>query len=152
MKIMLWIGAAVAFGCTDSDARTPLRNSSSPAQPAENTPAVVATRLRFEQVGDKFEHPVYLTSPPGDARLFVVEQSGRIVIVKRGATLPTPFLDITSKVKSGGEQGLLSVAFHPAYSQNGHLFVNYTDKQGDTRIERYTVSSNADVADASSAK
>jgi glucose/arabinose dehydrogenase len=163
MKILIWIGAAIAIGCTDSEARNTSARESDESRaaaevaaaetaPAANPAEPAATRLRLEQVGDRFDHPVYLTAPPADPRLFVVEQDGRIVIVKQGRKLPTPFLDITSKVKSGGEQGLLSVAFHPEYRQNGQLFVNYTDNQGDTRIERYTVGSNADVADPSSAK
>ncbi len=157
MKLMLLIGAVVATGCTQSEARSASGEKSTAVQATSENAATedaseAATRLRLEQVGNRFDHPVYLTSPPGDARLFVVEQSGRIVIVKQGSTLATPFLDITSKVGSGGERGLLSVAFHPDYRQNGQLFVNYTDKQGDTRVERYTVSRNADVADASSAK
>ena len=64
---------------------------------------------------------------------------------------PSPFLDITGIVGSdANEQGLLSMAFHPNYAQNGFFFVNYTDKQGDTVIARYSVSTNPDVADPDS--
>ena len=96
--------------------------------------------------------PTYLTSPAGDARLFVIEQPGRIRIIQNGSLLLTSFLDISSKVLSGGERGLLSVAFHPSYTSNGFFFVYYTDLNGDIRVERYTVSSNPNVADPSSAK
>ena len=98
--------------------------------------------------------PTYLTHS-GDDRLFVVEQSGRIRIVKAGQLLEQPFLDIMDKVTTdGNEQGLLSVAFHPDYKTNGQFFVNYTrQKDGATVIERYTVSKDdPDRADAQSGK
>jgi glucose/arabinose dehydrogenase len=85
--------------------------------------------------------PAYLTHA-GDDRLFVVEQLGRIRIIEGGQLLDRPFLDITDKVTTdGNEQGLLSVAFHPDYQSNGQFFVNYTrQRDGATVIERYTVS------------
>ena len=111
-----------------------------------------AVALGVEEVAHGLENPVYLTAPAGDARLFIVEQPGRIRIVEGGRLLDKPFLDITSKVGFGGERGLLSVAFHPLYRANGFLFVNYTDRNGDTRIERYTVSADRNVADPASAR
>lgn len=108
--------------------------------------------LAVEQVASGLDQPVYLTAPAGDPRLFIVEQPGRIRIVENGTLLAKPFLNIADKVRSGGEQGLLSVAFHPEYRTNGFLFVNYTDNNGDTRIERYTVSTDKNVADPRSAK
>jgi len=91
-----------------------------------------------------------LTAPAGDARLFIVEQQGRIRIVRNGQLLARPFLDIASRASSGGERGLLSVAFHPRYAQNGYLYVNYTDNNGDTRVERYRVSADPDSVDPAS--
>ncbi|MFI5372611.1 MAG: PQQ-dependent sugar dehydrogenase, partial [Candidatus Eisenbacteria bacterium] len=82
---------------------------------------------------------------------FVVEQTGRIRIVRDGHLLPAPFLDLRDRVKSGGERGLLSVAFHPRYHENGWLFVDYTDRHGDTQIERYRVSADPDRSDPVSA-
>jgi glucose/arabinose dehydrogenase len=108
--------------------------------------------LGVQEVATGLSNPLYLTSPPGDDRLFVVEQAGRIRIIKNGQLLPTPFLDITSRVSSGGERGLLSVAFHPSYAANGFFYVNFTDLQGNTRVERFTVSGNPDVANAASSK
>jgi glucose/arabinose dehydrogenase len=130
------------------------------AAPKDETPAVAAAAeqaskdvtLAVEQVVSGVDHPVHLSAPAGDPRLFIVEQPGRIRVVEDGNLLVTPFLDIAGKVRSGGEQGLLSVAFHPHYSANGFLFVNYTDNNGDTRIERYTVSANRNAADPRSAK
>ena len=85
--------------------------------------------------------PTYLTHA-GDDRLFVVEQPGRIRLIQDGQMLDRPFLDITAKVSTNGnERGLLSVAFHPDYKANGQFFVNYTRQpDGATVIERYTVS------------
>ena len=116
---------------------------------AESTNAVT---LGVEQVASGLDQPVHVTAPVGDPRLFIVEQPGRIRIVEDGKLLATPFLDIVNKVGSGGERGLLSVAFHPEYRSNGFLFVNYTNKSGDTQIERYTVSANRNVADPGTAK
>jgi len=113
-----------------------------------------AGSLRLELVESGFASPVYLASPPGDsARLFVVEQTGRIRIVQHGQLLPAAFLDIHSRLVSGGEQGLLSVAFHPNYAANGFFYVNYTDLNGDTRVERYTVSvADSNLADTATHK
>jgi glucose/arabinose dehydrogenase len=72
--------------------------------------------------------------------------------VQNGQLVGTPFLDLTTKVSRGGEQGLLSMAFHPQYATNGFFFVNYTDTNGDTRVERYRVSSDPNRADPASAK
>lgn len=92
-----------------------------------------------------------LTSPPGDPRLFLVEQMGRVRIVQGGALLPEPFLDLRSLTREQGERGLLGLAFHPEYSENGRFFVNYTDLNGDTRIVEYRVSQDPSRADPSSA-
>ena len=111
-----------------------------------------ATReLGVERVAGGLDNPLHLTAPAGDGRLFIVEQPGRIRLVKNRALVGRPFLDIVSKVRSGGEQGLLSLAFHPRYPENGLLYVNYTDQDGHTHVERYRVSSDPDVVDLASA-
>lgn len=120
-----------------------------PPAGAASPPGVALT---LEEVARGLEDPLYLTSPPGDPRLFIVEQPGRIRIIEKGKLLPTPFIDITDRVRNGGERGLLSVAFHPAYKSNRFFYINYTDRNGDTHIERYSVSSNPNVADTKSAK
>ena len=105
------------------------------------------------EVVSGLSNPLFLTAPAGDSRLFIVEQPGRIRIVRNGELLQTPFLDIASRVRSGGEQGLLGLAFHPSYASNGYFYVNYTDTGGDTRVERYSVAAGSpDVAEPSSAK
>lgn len=108
--------------------------------------------LAVTVVAQGLQSPLFLTSPVRDARLFIVEQSGRIRVVRNGQLLPTPFLDVSDVVSAGGERGLLGLAFHPEYASNGWFFVNYTDRNGDTRVVRYTVSANTDLADRGSGK
>lgn len=110
-----------------------------------------AVQLEARLVVDGLSNPLHLTAVAGDERLFVVEQPGRIRILRDGQLLDPPFLDISDRVRSGGERGLLSVAFHPRYPSNGLFYVDYTDQNGDTRVVRFTVSSDPDVADVGSA-
>jgi len=111
------------------------------------------TPLRTALVASGFSALVHLAAPPDDfSRLFVVEQNtGQIRIIKNGAVLPTPFLNIGSLITVGGERGLLSMAFHPEYASNGHFYVNYTNTSGDTVIARYTVSIDPDIANPTTA-
>ena len=90
---------------------------------SESEPA--ATGYRFAQVASGFDSPVHVTGRRGDARLYVVEQGGRIRVVRNGRITGT-LLDIRSRVQCCGEQGLLSVAFHPRFARNGRYFVYYT--------------------------
>lgn len=102
--------------------------------------------------------PVFLTQPLNDGRIFVVEQAGTIRVTKDGVLQTTPFLNITSRVLSGGERGLLSVAFHPQYATNHFFYVYYTTQaggtlaSGDIVIERYTTTANPEVADPATSK
>ena len=98
--------------------------------------------LMLQEVVSGLNAPVFLTHPPGDNRLFIVEQSGRIRIVDNGQLLGTPFLDIQDIVLHQGERGLLSMAFHPDYSSNGFFYVYHTDQGGDSRVARYSGSGN----------
>jgi glucose/arabinose dehydrogenase len=132
----------------DSSGLASATTVSASASAGTTPPAVALRRL------GTFDQPVYLTSPPGDtSRLFVVEKTGRIRVLKNGSVLAAPFLDISSLVSDGGEQGLLSMAFDPAYGTNRRFYVDYTDVNGDTRVVRYRSSaSNPDVAVPSGAK
>jgi glucose/arabinose dehydrogenase len=88
----------------------------------------------FAPIVTGLDAPVDVTSAPGDpTTLYVVEQAGSIKIVKNGSVTGT-FFDIRSRVKSGGEQGLLSIAFHPQYATNHRFYVDYTDTRGDTHV------------------
>jgi glucose/arabinose dehydrogenase len=98
-----------------------------------------------------FNAPVYATTAPGEpGSLYVVEQAGVIRVLSGGTIRSTPFLDIRSQVLSGGEQGLLSVAFDPAYQKSHRFFIDYTDRSGDTHVVEYR--SNGTRAIPSSAK
>jgi glucose/arabinose dehydrogenase len=114
------------------------------SEPTE-TATSVAVEMPVENVQliplvSGFERPTYLTHAFDD-RLFVVEQAGTIRVIQGGNLLDEPFLDIRNKVGSSGlEQGLLSVAFHPQYVENGRFFVNYTDREGATIVAGYQVS------------
>ena len=96
---------------------------------------------------------VYITHAPGDLqRVFIVQLNGRVRIVKNGLLLTTPFLDISSQVTTGGERGMLGLAFHPNFQQNGYFYVRYNNSAGHV-IARYTASTtNPDVANTSSAQ
>ncbi len=85
----------------------------------------------------------------GTGRLFIIEKPGRIRILQNGMLLERSFLDIDDRVRSFGiEQGLLGLAFHPHYSENGSFFLNYIDRSGATVISRFEVSTDRDLADA----
>jgi glucose/arabinose dehydrogenase len=114
----------------------------------ESSPPPVALDLALEPVATGFDFPLLLTAPAGDSRLFVVEKGGLIKVVKSGAVLATPFLDVSSLVSSGGEQGLLGLAFDPQYAANGRFFISYTNRTGDNVLASYQVSADADRADA----
>ncbi|HYC93092.1 MAG TPA: PQQ-dependent sugar dehydrogenase [Thermoanaerobaculia bacterium] len=107
--------------------------------------------LGFQQIASGLQEPVSITHA-GDSRLFITQQNGLVRIHDGTRLLPEPFLDIRSLTVSVGERGLLSIAFHPDYAQNGFFFVNYTDRNGDTVIARYRVSADPNRADPASAK
>jgi glucose/arabinose dehydrogenase len=121
-----------------------------PTEPDEPLPT--SFELGLEVVASGLSGPVHLTAPPGDPRLFVVEQPGRIRIVQNGQLLAVPFIDLTPKIASGGERGLLSLAFDPGYATSGYFYVDYTDRNGDTVVERYRVGADPNRADPASAK
>lgn len=108
--------------------------------------------LKLVPVAEGFDHPVFVCSAPGDTRLYVVEQPGRIRWIADGKPAASVFADLSAQLRYGGERGLLGLAFHPGYASNGHLFVNYTDKDGATQIVRYTVRRDRNAIDPASAK
>jgi len=94
--------------------------------------------FRLVEVASGLASPVYVAFAPGEAgRLYIVEREGRIRVLEDGRVLDEPFLDVAGEVTSGGEQGLLSVAFHPQYAENRLFYVNYTDEAGDTNVVEY---------------
>ncbi|SYZ72506.1 conserved exported hypothetical protein [Candidatus Zixiibacteriota bacterium] len=115
--------------------------------------AMAATPLTTVRVASGLSRPLFIGAAPGDnQRLFIVEQySGKIKILANGSVQAAPFIDIHSLITTAGnEQGLLGLAFHPDYANNGFFFVDYTDTSGATVIERFHVSPNPDSADPAS--
>jgi glucose/arabinose dehydrogenase len=155
------VAAALIAACgsdsTDENDAAPSANATASSNddtgsvsPAEGR-AAAGRGVRLAKVGD-FRSPVYVTAPPGDRRrIFVVEQAGRIVVVRGGKPVARPFLDIRSKVTAGGEQGLLSMAFAPDYAQSGLFYVYYTEKSGTESIWEYH-RAGEDSADPGSAR
>jgi len=113
-------------------------------------PAAASADVRLSSVGH-FAQPVEVSAPRGDrTRLFVVEQEGRILVLKGRRKLRRPFLDITGDVQAGGERGLLSMAFAPDYERSGRFYVYFTDNGGDIQLQEFRRSSNPNRADQAS--
>ena len=114
-------------------------------------PPATSNSLRLQTVTAVLSSPVFLTAPTGDVgRLFIVEQGGLIRILNSldGTPRTTPFLDVAGLIVTGGEQGLLGMAFDPNYAGNGRFYIYYTNTAGDIVIARYGVSTNPDIANA----
>ena len=110
-----------------------------------------AQEIRLVQVASGISAPTDIqNAADGSNRLFLVQQNGIIKILRNGTILATPFLNITSKTRADGERGLLGLAFPHGFAQSGRFYVDYTDLNGDTNIAQYHITSNPDVADASS--
>ncbi len=109
-------------------------------------------KLAVTKLAEGLTRPAYLThAGDGSGRLYIVEQPGRIQVIENGQLRAEPFLDITDRVGSGGnEQGLLSIAFSPGFKSDKSFFANYTDKQGNTVVSRFTVSADGQAADPNS--
>lgn len=129
--VLLWTGFLVAPRCA---------------------PAATFPPIALEPFASGFSQPVQLThAGDGTGRIFVVEQAGRIRILDNGAVHPAPFLDIVPKVLSGGEQGLLGLAFPPGYATSGRFYVNYTRSgDGATVVSRFRVGTDPSLADPDS--
>lgn len=113
--------------------------------------------LTSELVADGLDRPLFATHAPGDyTRLFILEQWAakiQILNLKTAQLNDEPFLDIDPLViGSGNERGLLGLAFHPDYQQNGEFYLNYNNNAGDTIIARYTRTADPDIADPASAQ
>ena len=123
----LWLAALTLALTLPTLAETPLvQTTQTETLLAQQDGVTIAAQT----VATGFEKPVSLSSPPGDPRLFVVERTGRIHIIADGHLLPQPFLDLSSRVSTNSEQGLLGLAFHPDFSANDRFFVYFTDHDG----------------------
>lgn len=112
-----------------------------------------APKVELQQLATFDGDPIGIAhAGDGSGRLFIVLQDGRIMIYSGGSVLPTPFLDIRERVSCCGERGLLGLAFHPDYVQTGQFYVDYTDNNGNTRVSRFLVTADPDIADPDSEK
>jgi glucose/arabinose dehydrogenase len=157
--LLLVLAAVFLVACGGGDDGAGAQTTAPDAAPAApgTTPTTPGAKpaasrgVRLIQVGT-FDQPLYVTSPPQDRRrLFVVGQTGKISVVRGGRKLPTPFLDITSQVTAGGEQGLLGLAFAPDYATSGLFYIYFTGKDSKEHLVEYHRRTE-DVADPSSAR
>lgn len=145
VRLMVWLGLCLA-------AATPILATPSPSALVQGSLPTVA--LGAAAVATGFQSATDVANA-GDTRLFVTEEAGLIKIVQNdGTVLATPFLDITDRVATGFQQGLLSLAFDPDYTTNDYFYVYYTYIDGGsqlyTRLSRFTVTANPNVADPTS--
>ena len=114
-------------------------------------PSASQAQLHTRQYASGFVSPVaFVQDPTFRAVQYVVEQGGRIRVVQNGAVLATDFLDLMSAIASGGEQGLLGMAFAPDYATSGRFYVNFTDPRGNTVVARFRRSANPLIGDPAS--
>jgi glucose/arabinose dehydrogenase len=144
---VLGLVAVAVAGCSDDDEQRTMatkpastgttagQQASTPAEPAQRP------RVRLLLLG-RFAEPTYVAAPRGDRRRFVVERAGRIRVVQGGRILRTPFLDISDRVTTGGESGLLSMAFARDYASSRRFWVYYTDNQGFLQIDQFRASAS----------
>ena len=132
-RVLLALAACAVAACGGDD----------PAPIVE--PPLVLPPLRLQLVAGGLTNATHAIAPPGDARLFIVEQRGVVRVRKDGQLLPTPFLDITARVSQAPEDGLLSMAFDPQFATNGFVYLYFVNRDGDIEVDRFTAS--GDVAD-----
>ena len=118
---------------------------------------LIANDIAVIKIADVPAKALYITQPSNEtARLFVLNQKGRIHIITNGATLKTPFLDISDRVHGsltpGSEEGLLGLAFHPDYKINGYFYLNYVNKNDSSIVSRFSVTDNPNIADEETEK
>ena len=139
--------AASVPATSGSAGPSPSSSPSAALPPASFDPAAVAVEL--EPVVGGLEAPLAVVhAGDGSGRVFVVEQAGRIRVVRDDRLADEALLDISNRISAGGERGLLGLAFHPDFPDDPRLFVNYTDPNGDTVISSFPVP-DGDQADAS---
>ncbi len=151
LAVCLAVATAAACGGDGGSSPSPVPSSTPPGSScAAGAPVTGIPSLTARLVVSGLRNPLDLQSVPGDReRLYVVEQGGRVRIVRDGQLQPAPFLDVSGRISSGGERGLLGLAFHPQFATNRRFFVNYTNPRGDTHVAEFRATS-ADAADPGS--
>lgn len=144
VRLLLWLGVCLA-------AATPLLALTPATKIGQPIPPYIS--IEAQEYATGFISATDVTNA-GDSRLFVSEETGLIRVVQNdGTVLATPYLDITDRVDTGFQQGLLSLTFDPDYATNGYFYVYYTHEVGPqlyTRLSRFTVTTNPDIADPAS--
>ena len=126
-----------------------------PPSEALSPPPPEVANVRLAPVASGLQRPVAIVAAPGDPRrrLFIVEQVGTIRVLEGGVVAKAPILDLRREVSRENEQGLLGLAFHPRFADNGKLYINYTDRGGDTRVVEYRMATDVpDLVDLASAR
>lgn len=149
-RTLITLFALALSACRTADAPP----SPPPATPDAATPDQPGPRLTYTTVATGLSQPLFLTFAPGDplGRLFVVEKTGKVRVLRGGQLEPEAYVDLGALVSKGGEQGLLGLAFHPRWRETGRLFVNYTDLAGDTHVAEMRAAPDALRAPAESLK
>jgi len=147
LGVVLCALALVAAACSSEETSS---QKQAPTEPQATEPQATETSggggIELRLVADGLDSPLGIASTPSEPdRLFIVEQPGLVRVVEDGKLLPQPFLDVEDQVVSGGEQGLLSLAFDPEYESTGLFYVDYTDTNGDTRVVEYEAGDSATV-------
>jgi len=165
LLILLAVTASIVLACGPGTAtrspdlpptEAPTASPTAPATPEATAAATPAGSLTEGSIGLQtvvagLASPLDIaTADDGTGRIYVAEQSGTVRIVDGTELLPTPFLDITAKTTGGGEQGLLGIAFHPKFSEDPRVFVDYTDLDGNTVVSSFEVGQDADAVDPDS--
>jgi len=147
LGVVLCALALVAAACSSGETSS---QTQAPTEPQTTEPQATATSggggIELRLVADGLDSPLGIASTPSEPdRLYIVEQPGLVRVVEDGKLLPQPFLDVEDQVVSGGEQGLLSLAFDPEYESTRLFYVDYTDTNGDTRVVEYEAGDSATV-------
>ncbi len=135
---------------TDKPIATPPAPPSPPSPPSP--PPSGTLKLGVSQVGSGFDQPLFVTYAPGANDLYVVEKSGKVEILEGSGPRSTAFLNVSSKLSTSGEQGLLSIAFHPNYASNSYVYAFYSRSDGDSVIARFTANRTAKTVDVGTEK
>jgi glucose/arabinose dehydrogenase len=148
-------GTTTIVSTTTSAATTTTEATTTTTAPLDDDSPAPFAGLAFEPLVEGLSFPVYATAPPGDERTFIVQRNGLVAVVDpEGRLLADPFLDLRDRVdaEAGLELGLLGMAFHPRYAENGRFFVSYTDRARDSVLAEFTVSDLPNIADPESVR
>ncbi len=146
----LVLQAALLLSCSPS---TDTWQEPAPESGASSEAISDLPTLRLEKVAGGFSNPTFMLCDPQDAgRWFILEKNGRLRVVEDGVTRNIDFIDLTSQVSIESERGLLGMAFHPKFPKQPWVFLNYTDKDGSTRVSRFKVDAEKWIANPASEK